>query len=98
MKDDLLNGLGHGPKVDPTRYPQVKCDKCGHNVFRSASIIYNVPGVVMGTGTEDIPWPVPVYVCDKCGTIIKTVRDELDKIEAEKEKNKEATQGTSLIL
>ena len=93
-----MNGMGRGPMVDPTKYPRITCDKCGHHVFRQASIIYNIPGIVAGSGTNDIPYPVPVYVCDKCGEIIKAVRDELDKIEAEKEKNKEATKGSSLIL
>ena len=89
-KDDILDGMGRGPMVDPTKYPMVKCDKCGHHIFRSASIIYNIPGLVVGNGSEDMPWPVPVYVCDKCGEIIKTVRDELDKIEEEKAKKGES--------
>jgi len=99
-KDDILGGMGvsRGPMVDPTKYPRITCDKCGHHVFRSGVIIYNIPGIAIGNGTEDMPYPVPVYVCDKCGEIIKTVRDELDKIEEEKAKNKEATKGSSLIL
>ena len=97
-KDDLIGGIGRGPMVDPTRYPKLKCDKCGYDIFRSATIIYNVPGVVLGNGTEDIPYPIPVYVCDKCGTVIKSVRDELEKIEKEKEQKSESIKSTSLIL
>jgi len=95
-KDDLIGS--RGPSIDPTKYPQIKCDKCGHNVFTSGVIIYNIPGVAVGTGTDDFHYPMPVYICQKCGTIIKYLRDEIEKIEAEKEKNKEAVKGTTLIL
>ena len=86
-KDDILDIMGssRGPKIDPLSYPQIKCDKCGHNVFRSGIIVYNVPGLAVGNGSEDIHYPLPVYVCDKCGTIMKSYRDELEKIEKEKE-------------
>ena len=99
-KDDLLDGLNRGPQIDPTRYPRLKCDKCGHDIFRDGYIIYNIPGMVIGTGTNDYPYPLHVYICDKCGEIIKSVRDELDKIEKEKEnqENKEVKKGTTLIL
>ena len=94
MKDDLIDG-NRGSYIDPTKYPQMKCDKCGHNVFRSGTVIYDVPGVVAGNGGENIPYPVPVYICDKCGEIIKFVRDELNKIETNKENNKSTS---NLIL
>lgn len=97
--NDILGAMSApGPRIDPTKYPMIKCDKCGHHIFRSASIIYNIPGIVVGNGGEDMPWPVPVYVCDKCGEVIKAVRDELEKIEEEKSKNQEAAKGTSLII
>ena len=95
-KDDLLGG--RGPQIDPMAYPQIKCDKCGHNTFRQETIMYNIPGVALGAGTGDIPYPIPVYTCAKCGTIIKAVRDEIEKAEQKVKENKEATKGTSLIL
>jgi DNA-directed RNA polymerase subunit RPC12/RpoP len=99
MKDDLLGAMGaQGPQIDPTRYPQITCDKCGHNTFRREVIMYNVPGVVIGAGSGDFPWPLPVYVCAKCGTIIKAVREEIEKAEEKVQANKEATKGTTLIL
>ena len=98
MKDDLIDGMGRGTRIDPTKFPQVKCDKCGHNVFNSAYVIYKVSGLAMGTGTEDYPYPLPVYTCAKCGTIMKDLREEIEKIEKEKEENKETTKGTTLIL
>ena len=92
MKDDLVQGMP--PQIDPMAYPQIVCDKCGHNTFRREVIMYNIPGVVLGAGTGDIPYPLPVYVCAKCGTIIKAVRDE---IEASKKENEDKPK-TTLIL
>lgn len=94
-KDDILDMVGsRGPKIDPTSYPQIKCDKCGHNVFRNGLVIYNIPGLAIGNGSEDIHYPVPVYVCDKCGEIMKAYRDEIEQIEKEKEEKPKS----SLIL
>ena len=95
-KDDLLGG--RGPQIDPMAYPQIKCDKCGHNTFRQETIMYNIPGVALGAGTGDIPYPIPVYTCSKCGTIIKAVREEIEKAEEKVQANKETTKGTTLIL
>ena len=95
-KDDLLGG--RGPQIDPMAYPQIKCDKCGHNTFRQETIMYNIPGVALGAGTGDIPYPIPVYVCSKCGAIIKAVREEIEKAEQKAKDKQEAAKGTSLIL
>lgn len=89
---------GRGPQVDPMAYPQIKCDKCGHNTFRQETIMYNIPGVALGAGTGDIPYPIPVYVCSKCGAIIKAVREEIEKAEQKAKDKQEAAKGTSLIL
>lgn len=99
MKDDILGAMGpQGPQIDPMKYPQITCDKCGHNTFRREVIMYNIPGVAIGAGTGDIPYPIPVYVCAKCGTIIKAVREEIEAAAKKAAENKEAAKGTSLIL
>ena len=99
MKDDILDAMGHqGPQIDPMTYPQITCDKCGHNTFRREVIMYNIPGVALGAGTGDIPYPIPVYVCAKCGTIIKAVREEIEAAAKKAAENKEAAKGTTLIL
>ena len=98
MKDDLLGGMGQGPQIDPMLYPQITCDKCGHNTFRREVIMYNVPGFAIGAGAGDYPYPIPIYVCAKCGTIIKAVREEIEAAAKKVDENKEATKGTSLIL
>lgn len=98
MKDELLDSLGssRGPIINPLKYPQITCDKCGHNIFRSGIMFFNIPGFIAGTGTEDYQYPLPVYICDKCGEVIKYLRDEIDK-GVEKAK-KEESKGSSLIL
>jgi DNA-directed RNA polymerase subunit RPC12/RpoP len=98
MKDDLLGGMGQGPQIDPMSYPQITCDKCGHNTFKREVLMYKIPGVVLGEGNGDYPWPLPVYVCAKCGTIIKAVREEIEAAAQKAAENKEATKGTTLIL
>lgn len=48
--------------------PNVVCPKCGSKVFREAIILKKLPALVSPTGKEEL-YPIPVYVCDKCGTI-----------------------------
>ena len=94
MKDDILDIVGSsGPKIIPTNYPQIVCDNCGHNVFRTGIVIYNIPGLEIGNGSDDYQYPVPVYVCDKCGTILKMHREDLGM-----EQQKEEKSNSSLIL
>ena len=67
MKDDLLKG--NGPVVNPLKYPTTKCEKCGCELFEEKIMIFNIPGLVAGTGSDDYPYPFPVLVCSKCGEI-----------------------------
>lgn len=97
MKDDLLNGMNSGPIVNPLKYPSAKCDNCGCELFEEKIIIKMIPGLVAGTGSEDYPYPMPVLVCSKCGTIEKYYRDLLEKGAKYQEENKN-TSGTNLIL
>lgn len=95
MKDELLGAIPHqGPNIDPFNYPSVKCDKCGHEVFRQGVIFKKLPGLLMGGGAEDVNYPLPVYVCDKCGEIIKEIREELETGLKETKEKKE----TKLII
>ena len=77
MKDnDLILGGGipniGGPKIDPRDYSSVKCHKCGSIVFRSAMVLKEIPGTIVGNGTEPVQYPLQVFVCDKCGEILKS--------------------------
>lgn len=101
---DITNlNFGKAMQVDPTMYPQIKCDKCGYNLFKKEVIMYDVPGVALGAGSGNIPYPIPVYVCANCGTIMKAVREELEAAEKKAKENAvnfkaENTKGTNLIL
>lgn len=81
-------------KLNPYKYPQITCDKCGHNVFRSGVILNLIPGIVAGNGNDDVEYPTPVYICDKCGTILKSYRDDIEKLS----KMGEEPKKSSLIL
>jgi len=81
-------------KLNPYKYPQITCDNCGHNIFRSAVVLNKIPGIVAGTGTDDIEYPTPVYVCDKCGTMLKSYRDDIEQLSKVEEESKKS----SLIL
>jgi len=100
MNDDLMNGgLGRGPVINPLKYPSVKCDNCGEELFEEKIILKKIPGVIAGNGTEDINYPVPVLVCAKCGTIEKTYRDLLEKGNKYQENNEanKSQQGGLII-
>jgi len=78
---------------NPYKYPRVKCDNCGHDIFRSATILNKIPGLVIGNGSDDIEYPTPVFVCDKCGTMLKSYRDDIEKLS-----NIEEPKKSSLII
>ena len=48
--------------------PNVVCPKCGSKVFHEALVLKKVSAIVSPTGREEL-YPIPVYVCDKCGAI-----------------------------
>jgi DNA-directed RNA polymerase subunit RPC12/RpoP len=81
-------------KLNPYKYPQITCDNCGYNIFRSAVVLNKIPGIVAGTGTDDIEYPTPVYICDKCGTMLKSYRDDIERLSKIEEESKKS----SLIL
>ena len=96
MKDDLLKG--NGPVVNPLKYPTTKCEKCGCELFEEKIMIFNIPGLVAGTGSDDYPYPFPVLVCSKCGEIESYYKKIIEKGKKYQEENKEAVKGTTLIL
>ena len=97
MKDNILAGMNRGPVINPLKYPSIKCDNCGGELFEEKLVLKKIPGMVAGNGTEDINYPVPVLVCSKCHTIEKSYRDLLEKGSKYQEENKEQKTG-SLIL
>lgn len=72
--------------------PNVVCPKCGSKVFREAIILKKVSALVSPTGKEEL-YPIPVYVCDKCGTIPdeflskSAAKEILGEVEEQKEES-----------
>lgn len=59
MQKQLMDKVLHSPNI--------VC-KCGCKTFVEASVLKKVSALVSPTGKEDI-FPVPVYICSKCGEI-----------------------------
>ena len=71
--------------MNPLTYPNLKCHKCGNQIFTQKFIIKEISGLQMGTGVNKTLTPIPIFVCDKCGSptedIIKRFKlNEEDKI------------------
>ena len=89
-------------KINPTKYPNIKCDKCGNDTFITAFILKRIPGLEIGAGTEDQILDLPVYICSKCGEIL----DEYQKMyklgkyneNAEESVNKEQKQSANKLI
>ena len=96
MKDDLLLGNPYtGPKVDPRDYPAIKCSKCGSVLFESAVVMKEIPGTIVGNGTEPLLYPLQVLVCKKCGKILHA---DVKAYKLEKELGEEETKNNSSNL
>lgn len=86
MEDLDFLKQSHGPKVDPLKYPTEKCEKCGGIVYKNGYIFKKIPGLEIGNGTEDVQYPVPVFVCNTCGELCKADKELLEKYEVQEEK------------
>ena len=64
-----------GIRINPLDYDNLKCDKCGNETFTHNIILKKIPGIVMGAGKEDQLIDLPVFVCAKCGAILKEYRE-----------------------
>ena len=47
--------------------PNVVCE-CGSKLFHEAIVLKKVSALISPTGKEEL-YPIPVYVCEKCGKI-----------------------------
>lgn len=50
-----------------TESPNIIC-KCGSKIFHESIVLKKISALVSPTGKEML-YPIPVYVCDKCGEI-----------------------------
>lgn len=61
-------------RVNPLKYPNVKCGKCGCEVWNQGVILKKIPGLELGSGTEDQFVDLPVFYCSNCGEILPEYR------------------------
>lgn len=77
-------------QADPRTLDNQCCDKCAHTIFEKKYIIKKV----IQNGQE-FDAPMPVFVCAKCGAIIKSMREDLCLDEYA---NKSINKPSTLIL
>lgn len=78
--------------VNPLDYPSIPCDSCGCEYFEQAMVFKKIPGVLLGTGAEHQVYPIPVFVCKKCGDLMPEYKEEI------KPSDKNTTNNSSIIL
>lgn len=80
---DVVNQANNNTKntirVNVWEQESVRCDSCGHDIFVQAFIYKRIPGLLMGTGTEEHIQPVPVAVCAKCGDLMPVYKEDIKK-------------------
>lgn len=84
-------------KINPLKYPNVKCDKCGCETFTQAVILKKISGIEVGTGSQDQIINLPVYICTKCGEILEEDRN-LYKLNEKTSDEKQITNNNNIIL
>lgn len=68
-------------RINPLDYPSVPCEKCGCEYYKQVAIFKKIPGIVAGTGSEPIIYPIPVYICEKCGELMSEYKKDFEKSE-----------------
>ena len=78
--------------------PNVVCE-CGSKLFYEAIVLKKVSALISPTGKEEL-YPIPVYVCDKCGKIPAdlTSKANASKILGEDVNAKSDEKSNSLIV
>lgn len=57
--------------------PFETCPKCGGKIFKEALIMKRLSKLLTAT-PDDTLYPIPVYVCDKCGEIAPSIKSSAD--------------------
>lgn len=98
MTDTQDLGNMQMPQLNLKEYDTIECDKCGNVAFIPAMILKVVPGIVIGTGSQNKILPDNVLVCSKCGTILKKDREYYDLTDDNKVKNKKEDKSSKSDL
>jgi hypothetical protein len=76
-------------RINPKDYPSVVCPDCGSKIFMPAAMFKKIPGVLVGSGAEEQIFPVQVYICAKCHTLMPDMGfEELENEPEEKQLTK----------
>lgn len=89
---DTLNNLNSqaNMRVNPLDYPSIPCENCGCEYYKQVAVFKKIPGVAVGAGAEPIIYPIPVYICNKCGELMSEYKKDF-----EKDKNTSANNQTN---
>lgn len=87
---ELYNAMYNQQPQDPSLLPNQKCDKCQHTIFDNKYIIKKVK-----QNGQEYDMPISIFVCAKCGTVLKSMREELHMDEFATDNKK---QTSTLIL
>lgn len=71
-------------RVNVWDYPSVRCDKCASEKFIPAFIFKKIPGLLVGTGTQEHIQPVPVHVCWSCGELMPVYKQDIENAKKSK--------------
>lgn len=94
FSDTINNANQRGNiRVNPLDYPSIPCDKCGCEFYKQVVVFKKIPGVAVGSGSEPVIYPIPVYVCEKCGELMSEYKKDMDN-----EKDSKASQTNSNII
>jgi hypothetical protein len=76
-------------------YDTMKCE-CGCETFIRGYIFKKVPGILFGGGVDEVPVPLEVFYCSKCGMIPEFIKKKL-KSEEDKAKKAEEAKKTLIV-
>lgn len=74
MNNMIQPKLGAG---DIASSPFETCPNCGCKVFREALVMKRISKLLTATPNDTL-YPIPVYVCDKCGDIAPSIKESED--------------------
>lgn len=74
MNNTIQPNLGAG---DIASAPFETCPKCGGRFFREVLMMKRISKLLTAT-PKDTLYPIPVYVCDKCGEIAPSIKESDD--------------------
>ena len=55
--------------------PNIVCSDCGSKTFMEVAVLKRISAILSPSGKEEI-YPIPVFVCSKCGKIPQEYMDK----------------------